>query len=178
MQRWCRIGYWRRQALVRTRFRSAARCPMFRSLRFSCDRFDSRSSACRSRRPARCCARLTSQAQRMSSMRATWWTRSCDSVASARSASSGYSKPRKCAARDCGADVGQLLAGLRALGQWRRQHATRSRRPSEWAMRSAQALQSISVSEAAPLSANRCARFERVSGARPVAGASGRICGA
>ena len=47
-------------------------------------------------------------------------------------------------ARDCGADVGQLLAGLRALSQWRRQHATRSRRPSEWASAFAQALQSIS----------------------------------
>ena len=47
-------------------------------------------------------------------------------------------------ARDCGADVGRLLAGLRALGQWRRQHATRSRRPSEWASAFAQALQSVS----------------------------------
>ncbi len=49
-------------------------------------------------------------------------------------------------ARDCGVDVAQLLAGLRALSQWRRQHATRSRRPSEWASAFAQALQSISAS--------------------------------
>ena len=48
-------------------------------------------------------------------------------------------------ARDCAVDVGQLLAGLRALSQWRRQHATRSRRPSEWASAFAQALQSISA---------------------------------
>src|SRR5918993_2800935 len=47
-------------------------------------------------------------------------------------------------ARDCGAVVGRLLAGLRALGQWRRQHATRSYRPSEWAGAFAQALQSVS----------------------------------
>ncbi len=49
-------------------------------------------------------------------------------------------------ARDCGVDVGRLLAGLRALNQWRRQHVTRSRRPSEWASAFAQALQSISES--------------------------------
>ena len=49
-------------------------------------------------------------------------------------------------ARDCGVDVAQLLAGLRTLSQWRRQHATRSRRPSEWASAFAQALQSISAS--------------------------------
>lgn len=48
-------------------------------------------------------------------------------------------------ARDCGVDVAQLLAGLRALSQWRRQYATRSRRPSEWASAFAQALQSISA---------------------------------
>ncbi|MEO8187349.1 MAG: PD-(D/E)XK nuclease family protein [Burkholderiaceae bacterium] len=48
-------------------------------------------------------------------------------------------------ARDSGADVPQLLAGLRALSQWRRQQATRSRRPSEWASAFAQALQSISA---------------------------------
>ena len=48
-------------------------------------------------------------------------------------------------ARDCDVDVAQLLGGLRALGQWRRQHATRSRRPSEWASAFAQALQSISA---------------------------------
>ena len=47
--------------------------------------------------------------------------------------------------RACGVDVPQLLAGLRSLSQWRRQHATRSRRPSEWASAFAQALQSISV---------------------------------
>ena len=49
------------------------------------------------------------------------------------------------AARDCGADVGQLLAGLRELGQWRRQHATRLRKPSEWAHAFGLALLSISV---------------------------------
>ena len=48
-------------------------------------------------------------------------------------------------ARDSGVDVTQLLAGLRALNQWRRQHATRSRRPSAWASAFAQALQSISA---------------------------------
>ena len=47
------------------------------------------------------------------------------------------------AAHDC--DVKQLRAGLRALSQWRRQHATRSRRASEWASAFAQALQSISA---------------------------------
>ena len=54
----------------------------------------------------------------------------------------------KASARDCGVDVAQLLAGLRALNQWRLQHATRSRRPSEWASAFAQALQSISASDA------------------------------
>ncbi len=49
-------------------------------------------------------------------------------------------------ARECGVDVAQLLAGLRSLSLWRRQHATRSRRPSEWASAFAQALQSISAS--------------------------------
>ena len=48
-------------------------------------------------------------------------------------------------ARDCGVEVARLLAGLRALSQWRRQHATRSRRPSEWASAFAQMLQSISA---------------------------------
>jgi ATP-dependent helicase/nuclease subunit B len=48
-------------------------------------------------------------------------------------------------ARDCGVDVAQLLAGLRALSQWRHQHASRSRRPSEWASAFAQVLQSISA---------------------------------
>jgi ATP-dependent helicase/nuclease subunit B len=48
-------------------------------------------------------------------------------------------------ARDCGVDAAQLLAGLRMLSQWRRQHATRSRRPSEWASAFAQMLQSISA---------------------------------
>ena len=47
-------------------------------------------------------------------------------------------------ARDYGVDVGRLLAGLRALSQWRREHAARSRRPSEWATAFAQAVQSIS----------------------------------
>ena len=42
-------------------------------------------------------------------------------------------------ARECGVDVAQLLAGLRTFSQWRRQHATRSRRPSEWASAFAQA---------------------------------------
>ncbi len=51
-------------------------------------------------------------------------------------------------ARECGVDVAQLLAGLRSLSHWRRQHATRSRRPSEWASAFAQALQSISASSA------------------------------
>src|SRR5918993_835328 len=50
-------------------------------------------------------------------------------------------------ARDCGADVGRLLAGLRTLAEWRRQHATRSHRPSEWASAFAQALQSVSEAE-------------------------------
>jgi probable DNA repair protein len=49
-------------------------------------------------------------------------------------------------ARDCAVDVSQLLAGLRALSHWRRQHATRSRRPSEWAGAFTQALQSITRS--------------------------------
>lgn len=48
-------------------------------------------------------------------------------------------------ARDCGVEVAQLLAGLRTLSQWRRQHAARSRRPSEWASAFAQVLQSISA---------------------------------
>ena len=48
-------------------------------------------------------------------------------------------------ARECGVDVAQLLAGLRTLGHWRRQHSTWSRRPSEWASAFAQALQSISA---------------------------------
>ncbi len=48
-------------------------------------------------------------------------------------------------ARECGVEVAQLLAGLRTLSQWRRQHATRSRRPSEWASAFAQLLQSISA---------------------------------
>jgi ATP-dependent helicase/nuclease subunit B len=48
-------------------------------------------------------------------------------------------------ARDCGVDIAQLLAGLRALSQWRRQHVARSRRPSEWASAFAQLLQSISA---------------------------------
>ncbi len=46
-------------------------------------------------------------------------------------------------ARECGVDVARLLAGLRTLNQWRRQHAMRSHRPSEWASAFAQALQSI-----------------------------------
>jgi probable DNA repair protein len=49
------------------------------------------------------------------------------------------------AARDSGVEAAQLLAGLRMLSQWRRQHATRSRRPSEWASAFAQVLQSISA---------------------------------
>ena len=60
-------------------------------------------------------------------------------------------------ARDCGVDVAKLLAGLRALSHWRRQYATRSRRPSEWAGAFAQALQSISASSAGggrPLDSN------------------------
>ncbi len=44
-----------------------------------------------------------------------------------------------------GCDVDQLHAGLRALSQWRRQHATRSRRVSEWASAFSQAVQSISA---------------------------------
>ncbi len=48
-------------------------------------------------------------------------------------------------ARESGGDVAQLLAGLRGLSLWRRQHATRSRRPSEWASAFAQALQSFSA---------------------------------
>ena len=48
-------------------------------------------------------------------------------------------------ARDCGVEVAQLLAGLRTLNDWRRQHATRSRRPSEWASAFAQVLQLISA---------------------------------
>ena len=54
-------------------------------------------------------------------------------------------------ARDCGVDVAQLLAGLRALSQWRRQHATRSRRPSDWASAFAQALQSIGTVAGSPI---------------------------
>ncbi|HZJ16875.1 MAG TPA: hypothetical protein VFD27_17605, partial [Chthoniobacteraceae bacterium] len=42
-------------------------------------------------------------------------------------------------------DVDQLRAGLRALSQWRAQHATRSRRASEWASAFSQAVQSISA---------------------------------
>ena len=49
------------------------------------------------------------------------------------------------AARESGVEAEQLLAGLRMLSQWRRQHATRSRRPSEWASAFAQVLQSISA---------------------------------
>ena len=55
-------------------------------------------------------------------------------------------------ARECGVDVTQLLAGMRALSLWRRQHATRSRRPSEWASAFAQALQSIGGSSSSGLS--------------------------
>lgn len=71
-------------------------------------------------------------------------------------------------ARECGVDVAQLLAGLRALSVWRRQHATRSRRPSEWASAFAQALQSISASSAsglivteAALDSNECQALAR-----------------
>ncbi|MBC7988372.1 MAG: PD-(D/E)XK nuclease family protein, partial [Luteimonas sp.] len=46
-------------------------------------------------------------------------------------------------AREAGVDAAQLLAGLRTISQWRRQYATRSRRPSEWAGAFAQLLQSI-----------------------------------
>ena len=91
----CRIDYWRRQVRGRTRFRSAAPCLTLPSLHSSCVRFDWRLAASRSKTPVRCCARLTSQAQPMSVTRATWWMRSCDSVASARSTSNGYSKPCK-----------------------------------------------------------------------------------
>jgi probable DNA repair protein len=49
------------------------------------------------------------------------------------------------AVRDSSVEAAQLLAGLRMLSQWRRQHATRSRRPSEWASAFAQVLQSISA---------------------------------
>ncbi len=48
-------------------------------------------------------------------------------------------------ARECGVDAAQLLAALRSCNQWRRQHSTRSRRPSEWASAIAQLLQSISA---------------------------------
>ncbi|HVE89183.1 MAG TPA: PD-(D/E)XK nuclease family protein [Burkholderiaceae bacterium] len=48
--------------------------------------------------------------------------------------------------RDCGVEVAQLLTALRALSHWRRQHATRSRRPSEWAAAFTHALQSITTS--------------------------------
>ncbi len=54
-------------------------------------------------------------------------------------------------ARACGADVAQMLASLRALSVWRRQRATRSRRPSEWASEFAQALQLISAPSASGL---------------------------
>jgi ATP-dependent helicase/nuclease subunit B len=47
--------------------------------------------------------------------------------------------------RECGVDAARLLAGLRALSQWRRQYATRSRRPSEWSSAFSQAVQSISA---------------------------------
>ncbi|MGH6612328.1 MAG: PD-(D/E)XK nuclease family protein, partial [Burkholderiaceae bacterium] len=50
-------------------------------------------------------------------------------------------------ARDSGVEVPRLFACLRALRQWR-DHAARSKRPSEWASAIAQALQSISASAA------------------------------
>ena len=52
-------------------------------------------------------------------------------------------------ARESGVEAAQLLAGLRTISQWRRQHATRSRRPSEWASAFAQLLQSVSAFSAA-----------------------------
>jgi len=48
-------------------------------------------------------------------------------------------------ARETGVNVGQLLAGLRTLNQWRRQYANRSRMPSEWAGAFAQLLGSINL---------------------------------
>lgn len=60
-------------------------------------------------------------------------------------------------AHACGADVAQLLAGLRALSQWRRQHAARLRRPSEWASAFAEALQAINASAGGGLAASESA---------------------
>lgn len=57
----------------------------------------------------------------------------------------GVFEAAQASARDCNVEVVQLFAGLRALSEWRRQHATRSRRPSEWASAFAQVLQSISA---------------------------------
>ncbi len=82
------------------------------------------------------------------------------------------------AARDCSADVGQLLAGLRELGQWRRQHATRSRRPSEWAHAFGQALQSVSVFRGGAAAGDAALDSNEYQALAQVAGASNRICGA
>ena len=49
------------------------------------------------------------------------------------------------AASECSAGVPRLLASLRAIGEWRRRHSSRSQHPSEWASALAQLLQSISV---------------------------------
>jgi len=48
-------------------------------------------------------------------------------------------------ARECKVDTPHLLAGLRTLNQWRRQHASRARLPSDWAGAFAELLESISA---------------------------------
>ena len=81
----------------------------------------------------------------MSETRANWLKHSCVARGQRSVDFDVFSEAAQASARDCGVEVAQLLAGLRTVSQWRRQHATRSRRPSEWASAFAQVLQSISA---------------------------------